>query len=198
MKHGALFQQAHELIHVLRILDSHCAFCAAQTRARSVNRQLSLVPGARQRSLFHPPWRGRPPQRMRSLRQHGKPMLRAAHGGGGGGEEHSTTTSCGNDKLCDVILEEISRVRQGRLAGQRTRRPVRGERRCGRSAGTARQPLAPLSHTAHPLAPGTTDGPDRPSLDPFTYTKVFFGYVIVVIRAQALRFSCGVIHVKKC
>jgi len=85
MKHGALFQQAHELIHVLRILDSHCAFCAAQTRARSVNMQLSLVPGARQLSLFHgPPLAWAAAAAQRSLRLHGRPTLRAAHGVGGG------------------------------------------------------------------------------------------------------------------
>ncbi len=103
-----------------------------------------------------PPWRGRPPQRMRSLHQHGRPTLRADHGGGGGSKEHSATTSCGNDKLCDVILEEISRVRHGRLAGQRSRRRVRGGHRCGRYCGTALQTLATHSRTALPLAPGKT------------------------------------------
>ena len=50
--------------------------------------------------------------------------------------------------------------------------------------------LAPLSLPALPLAPGTTDGPDRSPLDPFTYTKVFFGYVIVVQKAKRCDSEC--------
>ena len=36
MKHGALAQQAHELIHMLWISDTHCSVGAAQIGIRSV------------------------------------------------------------------------------------------------------------------------------------------------------------------